>query len=503
MKAKHVDIAIVGTGFAGLGMAIQLQKAGRNDFVLFEKAHDVGGTWRDNNYPGCACDVQSHLYSFSFEPNPDWTRMFAPQGEILDYLRHCARKYDLLPRIRFGAEVTGAAFDEAAGVWELTVNGKEKLTARVLVSGIGGLSRAAWPDIPGLETFKGHTFHSQQWDHDYDLQGKRVAVIGTGASAIQFVPQIQPKVGRLDLYQRTPPWILSKPDRKILETERFLFRKAPLAQKLFRGAIYSQLEARVVAFTLQPKLMDAAKTMGIRHIERQIKDPELRRKVTPNYMMGCKRILMSDDYYPALAQKNVDVITTGIREITAKGVVTTDGTTREVDAIIFGTGFQATNPVPEGVFFGRGGQDLTAAWEQGAEAYKGTTVHGFPNLFILVGPNTGLGHSSMVYMIESQIAYVMKALDAMDEKQLQWIDVQPDVQQAFNERLQTKLDRAVWSAGGCTSWYIDPKTGKNVTLWPGFTWQFRRETARFSLHDYEAAARAAGRPTPARKPVAV
>ncbi len=489
METRHFDTVIVGTGFAGLGMAISLKKAGRDSFVILEKAHEVGGTWRDNHYPGCACDVQSHLYSFSFEPNPHWTRMFAPQEEILEYLRHCARKYDLLPSIRFGTELQRAAFDESTGLWNVDTN-KGSFTARVLVSGMGGLSRPAWPDIKGIETFKGKAFHSQQWDHDYDLEGKRVAVIGTGASAIQFVPAIAPKVGRLDLFQRTPPWILPKPDRSISNVEQWVFEKLPLTQKAWRAKIYAQLETRVMGFVVNPKIMNVVKYEALHHIKRSINDPALRKAVTPDYTLGCKRILMSDEYYPALTRDNVNVITTGIREVTENAVITADGLKHEVDVIIFGTGFQATEPIPPGMVYGRGGKELVESWaDRGAEAYKGTTIAGFPNLFVLVGPNTGLGHSSMVYMIESQIDYVMKALDAMDDKGLQWIDVKPAVQTAFNERLQSKLDKAVWTAGGCKSWYIDPKTGKNVTLWPGFTWQFRRETARFDLADYAAAAR--------------
>lgn len=510
-QASTPPIVIIGTGFAGLGMAIELRKAGIEDFVILEKAGDVGGTWRDNHYPGCACDVQSHLYSFSFEANPNWSRMFSPQPEIWDYLRHCTKKYDLLPKIRFNQQVVGAIFNEASGLWDVRIADgtavaeymrerglkpgepidptdpalppTQSLSARVIVSGMGGLSVPAYPTIKGLENYQGTVFHSQDWRHDYDLSGKRVAVIGTGASAIQFVPQIQPKVARLDLYQRTPPWIMPKPDREITGFERWLFRHLPFTQQLFRGAIYTMLEVRALAFVVHPRLMHLLKRVARFHIHRQIKDPVLRKKVTPDYMLGCKRVLISDDYYPALAQPNVGVITSGIREVRAHSIVTEDGHEREVDCIIFGTGFHATDPLPRGAIFGRGGQDILDAWKEGPEAFRGTTISGFPNLFLLAGPNTGLGHSSMVYMIESQIRYVLGAIRMIRACALKSVDVRPDSQADYNEKLQRDLKQAIWSIGGCRSWYLLPN-GKNVTLWPRFTWQFRRQMRRFDLDAY-------------------
>ncbi|MDR3417415.1 MAG: NAD(P)/FAD-dependent oxidoreductase [Nevskia sp.] len=485
-RSGPVRVAIVGTGFSGLGMAIRLKQAGVEDFVVLEKAADVGGTWRDNHYPGCACDVQSHLYSFSFEPNPGWSRMFSPQPEIWNYLRHCADKYGIRPHIRFNAEVTTAKWDEKASVWRLKTADGGQLSAKVLVSGMGGLSRPAYPEgIKGLEKFKGRSFHSQQWDHDYDLAGKRVAVIGTGASAIQFVPQIQKEVARLDLYQRTPPWIVPKPDRSIGAFEHRLFKSLPLSQRLFRGAIYWMLEARALGFTVSPRLMKLVQVEGVRHIHRHIKAPELRARLTPKYTIGCKRVLISDDYYPALAQPNVEVIDSGIREVRAHGIVGTDGKERAVDAIIYGTGFHATDPMPRGMLFGRDGVDLVDAWKDGPEAYKGTTVAGFPNLFILMGPNTGLGHNSMVYMIESQVKYVLDALRQMDAQGLRSVDVKPEVQAGFNSTLQKQLGHTIWNTGGCNSWYLHP-SGKNTTLWPGFTFRFRRLVSRFDLASYTA-----------------
>ncbi len=487
IAARTCHVAIVGTGFAGLGMAIKLKQAGMNDFVILEKAADVGGTWRDNNYPGCACDVQSHLYSFSFEPNPDWSRMFSPQPEIHAYLRHVADKHALRPHIEFSSEVTQARWDESEHLWRLRTADGRSFAARVLVSGMGGLSRAAYPaDIKGLENFHGKTFHSQQWDHAYRTEGKRIAVIGTGASAIQFVPQLQKSAARVDLYQRTPPWIMPKPDRRVSVLERVLFRRLPLTQRLMRGAIWSMLETRALGFVVDPRLMKLAQKMAERHLARQVRDRGLRARLTPDYTMGCKRVLISNDYYPALTQPNVDVLTCGIREVRAHSIVGNDGVEREVDAIVFGTGFQAADPVPAGMLFGADGHDIVDDWKDGCEAYKGTTVTGFPNLFILVGPNTGLGHSSMVYMIESQVSYVMQALDQMQQRGLTRLDVKPEVQAAHNARLQASLNRAIWSAGGCKSWYLHP-SGKNTSLWPGFTFQFRRALRRFDLRAYRTA----------------
>lgn len=481
---QHHKIAIIGTGFAGLGMAIQLKKRGERDFVLFEREAGVGGTWRVNHYPGCACDVQSHLYSYSFEPNPNWSRMYAPQAEIKSYLEGCAEKYRLMPFIRLNTPITSARWDESAGLWRLEDGHGNHYSADILISGMGGLSTPAYPNIPGMDTFKGKLFHSQQWDHDYDLRGKRVAVIGTGASAIQFVPQIQPKVARLDLYQRTAPWILPKPDRSISEAEQFLFKRLPAVQQAMRGAIYTALEARVAGFTINPRLMVIAKRWALNHIRSQIRNPELRQKVTPDYTIGCKRILLSNDYYPALDHPNVDVITTGIREIRPHSVVTVDGVERQVDAIILGTGFAATDPVPHNLVFGRNGVDLAEQWKSGPEAYKGTTVTGFPNLFFIVGPNTGLGHSSMVYMIESQITYILDALKQMEKRRIKVLEVKADKQADFNRKIHSQLNESVWNTGGCMSWYRHPVSGKNTTIWPSYTWRFRQITKEFDLHAY-------------------
>jgi cation diffusion facilitator CzcD-associated flavoprotein CzcO len=507
------EIIIIGTGFSGLGMAIQLRRAGMEGFVLLEKEADVGGTWLVNDYPGCACDVQSHLYSFSFEPNPDWSREFSPQPEILSYIRRCAEKYGLGADIRFNTWVIGATYDEKEALWRVCVTDAKEMgafldkkgikpgepfplddpgmpptrviSARVVISGMGGLSTPAYPNLPGLDAFQGKTFHSQKWDHAYDLNGKRVAVIGTGASAIQFVPEIQPKVSHLDLYQRTPPWVLPKPDRKITDRERSWFNRVPGARWLRRTRLYWTLESRAIAFVVKPELLRVPEKWGRELLAHQVLDETLRAKLTPNYSAGCKRILLSWNYYPAITQPNVSLVTSGIREVRANSIVDTEGVERPVDAIIFGTGFRiASEMMPRGLVKGRGGLDLATASPNGPEAYKGTTVAGFPNLFLLVGPNTGLGHNSLLFMIEAQITYVLDALRMMRKERLCSIEVKREAQDAFNEKLQEQSKRTVWTTGGCKSYYIHPETGRNLAVWPNFTFLFRFITRKFDRESY-------------------
>lgn len=477
-------IAILGTGFSGLGMAIRLKQAGEDDFLLFEKEAGVGGTWRVNHYPGCACDVQSHLYSFSFAPNPGWTRMFAPQPEIKRYLEDCWERFGLASHTHLNTELSHLQWDEQQQLWQIQARDGRRYSARFVVSGMGGLSTPAFPNIKGLEAFKGKLFHSQQWDHEHDVSGKRVAVIGTGASAIQFVPQIQPRVGQLDIYQRTPPWIMPKPDRAISEREQRLFRRYPALQKLWRGGIYAFLEARVLGFAISPHILRIASLVARHHLRKQVRDPQLRRKLTPDYVMGCKRVLISNDFYPAVTQPNVSLITDGIVEVREHSILTQNGEERPVDTIILGTGFTPSDPIPRGLIFGRDGVDLVDNWPRGPEAYKGTTTAGFPNLFFLMGPNTGLGHSSMVYMIESQIQYVLSALQLLDERALHTVEVKQEAQDHYNRKIDKTSTRTVWQSGGCASWYLHPVSGRNCTIWPGFTWRFRQITRQFDPAAY-------------------
>ncbi|XDD49364.1 flavin-containing monooxygenase [Leptospira sp. WS92.C1] len=479
-----LDVLIVGTGFAGLCMGIRLKQAGIDSFVILEQANEVGGTWRDNRYPGAACDVQSHLYSFSFERNPNWSKMYAVQSEILEYLNRCTDKYGLRSHIHFNSSASSAVFDERLGIWNVTAGDGRSYKTKSVVNGSGGLSRPALPEIPGLKKFKGKMFHSARWDHSYDFKNKTVAVIGTGASAIQIVPAIQPMVKKLNLFQRTAPWIIAKPDRKISGVERWLFRIFPPAQWLFRFAIYWILEFRVIGFTIHPKLMKVFEVFAKAYIQRRVQDPILRKKITPNFTIGCKRVLLSNDYYGALQKQNVTVITNGILEIRENVIVTKDGIEHPVDALILATGFQAAESMAPFVVKGLGGLDLNEVWKNGAEAYLGTTVSGFPNLYLIVGPNTGLGHSSIVLMIESQVNYAMQCILSLRKKGLKFINVLKEVQDQYNKNIQTRLEKSIWNTGGCVSWYRTT-TGKNTTLWPGFTFEFRLKTKSVNLSHYE------------------
>jgi cation diffusion facilitator CzcD-associated flavoprotein CzcO len=474
--SEHVHVAIAGSGFAGLGMAIRLKREGIDDFVVFERAHDVGGTWRDNTYPGCACDVPSHLYSFSFAPNPDWSRTFSRQPEIWQYLRRTASQYGVLPHLRYGHELESATWDDAARRWTIETS-QGTYTADVLVSAVGGLSEPKDPEIPGLETFTGKAFHSARWDHEHDLEGERVAVIGTGASAIQFVPKIAEDVGRLDLYQRTPPWIMPRGDRPLSDREHAVYQRLPLAQRAMRAAIYWARETFVVGFR-HPRVAKLQQRIAIKHLERAVGDPELRRKLTPDYTMGCKRILISNDYYPALTRDDVDVITEGIREVRGNVIVAGDGTEREVDTIVYGTGFHVTDLPIATKIRGRDGRTLDELWQGSPEAFNGTSVPGYPNLFLLMGPNTGLGHTSVVFMIESQIEYVAGALRHLRQTGAATVEPSPEAQREWLRTIEQLGEGTVWTAGGCKSWYLDD-TGRNSTLWPTFTYPFRRRLARF------------------------
>jgi cation diffusion facilitator CzcD-associated flavoprotein CzcO len=479
---SHFRVAIVGSGFAGLGMARALKRERIDDFVVFERAGDLGGIWRDNTYPGCQCDVPSTLYSFSFAPNPNWTHTYPLQNEILEYLHAVAREERLSAHIRFWHEVRAARWDDSSKRWTLETRAG-RFSADILVLGVGALAHPRVPALPGIADFQGTVFHSANWNHDHDLRGRRVAVIGTGASAIQFIPRIQHRVSQLYIFQRTPPWILPHSDRATTRLERFLWRAVPRSQHLWRGAAYAARESLVVGLALEPRLMRAAEKVAKAHLSAQVSDPQLRRLLTPRYRLGCKRILISNEYYPALCKPNVAVVDGGLQEIRSRSVLGTDGVERDVDTIIFGTGFHATDPPQAGYVWGRQGQLLADSWRAGMSAYLGTACHGFPNAFMLVGPNTGLGHSSMIYMIESQVAHVMEALRAMERRGAAEIEVRSETQTAYNAELQRKLEGTVWNSGGCRSWYLDAH-GRNTTLWPSFTFRFRELARAFDPADY-------------------
>ncbi|MDO9353415.1 MAG: NAD(P)/FAD-dependent oxidoreductase [Solirubrobacteraceae bacterium] len=491
---RTARVGIIGTGFAGLGLAIRLRQAGDEDFIVLEKDTQLGGTWRDNEYPGCACDVPSNLYSYSFAPNPDWTTTFAHQAEIRAYTERVAADHDLHRSIHFDTFVQDAAWDAEAALWRVeTSQGTYEFS--VLVSATGPLSSPSIPNLPGLKDFDGPVFHSAEWDFSADLTGKRVAVIGTGASAIQFVPQLQKTVGELKLFQRTPPWLLPRAEFKTSRLRRALFARFPLAQRVARESLYWKNEFTVVGLTRRPGIMKAPQWLAKQHIKRQIPgDPELQAKVTPDFRLGCKRILLSSNYYPALAKPNVEVLTTGVSEIGKNSVVGSDGQVREVDAIVLGTGFHVNDlPIKDHVR-GIGGQTLGEAWGDSMQGYRGATVPGFPNFFFILGPNTGLGHSSMIFMAEAAGQYVMDALAQMDKGNLASVDVRPERFARWNDGVQKRMKPTVWVTGGCASWYLDA-SGKNRTLWPDFTFRFRALTKRFDIESYSTLPRRVPQPS--------
>jgi cation diffusion facilitator CzcD-associated flavoprotein CzcO len=468
-------VAIAGSGFAGLGAAMRLRNQGI-DFVVLERAGEVGGTWRDNTYPGCACDVESYLYSFSFMPSAQWTQWYSPQPEIQTYLQRCARDSGVLEHIRFHHEVCTATWDGAQ--WQIETN-HGTFTAQFFIMATGPLSD---PAMPVIETFRGKIFHSARWDHAYELTNKRVAVIGTGASAIQFVPEIQTRVAKLHLFQRTPPWVLPRLGCTIPLWQRRLFHALPWLQRLERWRIYLYRELTMPLFR-HPAMMRRVQRLALWNLNRAIKDPQLREKLTPRYVMGCKRILLSSKYYPALARPNVEVVTSGIAEYREHSIVDGDGIEREVDAILLGTGFRPTEP-PLGPFIrGRNGVTLAALWNGSPRAHLGTTIAGLPNFFILPGPNTGTGHTSLLCLIEPQVEHSIAAIRWMHANGISAIEPREDVQAAFNAQIDERMQGTVWMTGGCASWYID-RTGRNSTLWPDFTWKFRRRAMQFDEHEY-------------------
>ncbi len=479
----HKDVVIIGTGFGGLGMGIKLKQSGNDDFVILEKGKSSGGCWRENSYPGAACDVPSLLYSFSFEPKHDWTRAFAPQKEIEGYLKHCENKYQLSSHIYFNSEVVSAQFNESLGRWLLTTSNGKKISARIFVSACGQLSLPAMPQITGMENFNGKVMHSAHWDHDFSLTNKKVAVIGTGASAIQFVPEVAKQVKSLHVLQRSAPYILPKPDRAYSVFEQSLLKIIPGFQKLRRLGVYVQYEARVLGFSSLQFIMNHAKKQCASFLKKTISDPVLREKLTPNYSMGCKRILISNNYLAAFNQENVSLETCAIEKINEKGIVLKDGRILEVDTIIYGTGFKATEFLTPMTVTGLQGKVLNEQWQKGAEAYLGITVKDFPNFFMLYGPNTNLGHNSIVYMLESQIRYTLKAIKALNEApKVKYLNIREAKQSVFNNDLQKKLNNTVWQKG-CKSWYINNE-GKNTVNWPDFTFKYRHKTRSINLKDY-------------------
>ena len=490
---RSPSVAIIGAGFGGIGLAITLKKRGIDSLTILEKGDRVGGVWRDNTYPGATCDVPSQLYSFSFEPNPDWSRRYSPQPEILDYLERCVTKYGLEPNLRLDTEVSRAEFDESTGRWRIETKSGASIEADVLVSACGQLNRPAFTRIGGAERFEGAIFHTARWDHDVDLEGKRVAVIGTGASTIQVVPAIAGRVGQLDVYQRSAPYVIPKKDRPYRAWEKRLFRLFPPARMLPRFTQWLLFEVFISAFGARAPRSGATRftmgsvgKLGIRMFERnldeQVSDPELRRVLTPDHVLGCKRVLISPDYYSTLERPNVELITQGVRGLTESGVVAEDGTERAADVIVLSTGFESTQFLAPMEIRGRGGVDLNEAWREGTNAYLGMTVAGFPNLFVMYGPNTNLGSGSIIFQLESQMSYIADAVEML-RRRGGLLSVRPEVQLAFDSEMQSRLSTSVWQTG-CNNWYVD-EHGRNTNNWPGFTLEYRRRTRRVDLSDYE------------------
>ena len=482
-KRNKVDVLIIGSGFGGLCMAIKLREAGNDNFVVLEKAADVGGTWRENSYPGAACDVQSHMYSFSFSPKSDWTQRYAGFEEIQQYILDTTEKFCIRPFIRFNCAVTGLHFDQASGAWIVDTGAGEQYLARQVVLASGPLHVPSIPTFPGQENFKGKIFHSAHWDHDYDLTGKNVLSIGTGGSAIQYAPEIAPKVRRLTILQRTPAWVIPRDTRTYAGWEKKLFANVPLLRKLHRIRLYWSNESRVWPL-FAPRIAQGLQKAASLFVRKQVKDPQLAKALTPDYTLGCKRILISNKWLPMFNRENVELVSSGIQELREHSVVLKGGREIPADCIILGTGF-VTDPRIYMKSFpctGLPGRNLMQDWKDGAEAYYGTTVSGYPNLFQLVGPNTVLGHNSIIFMIEAQVHYILQCMQLLKDKGADYLDVKPQAQREFNRNLQSKFKGTVW-ASGCSSWY-QQADGRNVALWPGSTWRYWLQTRSVKTADY-------------------
>lgn len=483
--APHVyQTVIIGSGFSGLCMGIKLKEAGMDDFVILEKATEEGGTWRENTYPGAACDVQSHLYSYSFAPNSQWSHVFSGWSEILAYIKTVTTKYDLQPHIQFNSEMKQAQFDEDLGIWSVTLGNGETVKGKNLVLGTGPLHVPNTPQLPGFDNFKGASFHSAQWNHDVDLSDKNVVSIGTGGSAIQYVPEVAKQAKKLTVMQRTAAWVLPRNERAYTSIEKWIFKHVPLVRRAYRAMLYWMNEARVLPMK-NPSMIKFAQLGSRFHMARQIKDKALRKKLLPNYTIGCKRILISNQYFPAFNRDNVDLNTCGIKEIRENSIVDKQGNEIPADVIIFGTGFKAdpTQYMDNMPIKGLGGKALLDTWADGAESYYGISVSGYPNFYQMVGPNTGLGHNSVVFMIEAQVRYILDGIKKHQTSGALYLDVKQKVQEDFNHKIQKDLQGSVWQTG-CSSWY-KRADGKNFTIWPGTTFGYALQTRAFKDQHYD------------------
>jgi cation diffusion facilitator CzcD-associated flavoprotein CzcO len=486
--ADHTyDTLIVGAGFTGVGAAIKLMQAGVDDFVIIERADRVGGTWRDNTYPGAACDIPSLLYSFSFVHNPSWSRAYSPADEICKHIENMVSDFGLEPRIQFGAEVTALEFDETEGVWTVKVNGRRRFRARTVVLASGPLPDHGWPAIRGLDTYEGHKIHSARWDHNYDFTGKRVAVVGTGASAVQIIPELVKEAEFVKVFQRTPGWVIPRLDGATPAAAKALFAKVPAVQQLARQALFWGHEISATALVWDTPLTGLVARLGKAHLRRQVKDPWLRRQLTPDFTPGCKRMLVSSDYYPALQRDNCKLIDWPIATMSPVGIRTSDGIEHHLDCVVFATGYDVHLTGPPYPVTGIGGRSLGQEWESGAQAYKSINAHGYPNLFFMTGPNSGPGHNSLLVYVEGQLDYAVRGITTILRENLRYLDVRADVQRRYNDRIQKRLGKTTWMSG-CNSWYLTAD-GFNASMYPGFATQYLRQMREFRFADYDAVAR--------------
>ncbi|HEY0276478.1 MAG TPA: NAD(P)/FAD-dependent oxidoreductase [Paenirhodobacter sp.] len=485
--SRTTGILIIGAGFGGVGLGARLLAEGRDDFIILERADEVGGTWRDNTYPGAACDVPSHLYSFSFLPKPDWSRVFAPGPEIQNYLKDSARVSGLYDHLRFGEEMLSAKWDETAGLWRVTTSSGEWV-APWLVTAAGHLADEHLPAIPGLDGFTGAAFHSARWKNDVALEGKRIGVVGSGASAIQIVPEMAKRASEMVVFQRSAPYMIPRPDRAYSEGEKRLFSRDPeaipaLRDELFWGGEFNFSQRRNV-----PRFVNEARTMALGHLAAQVPDDDLRAKLTPNYQIGCKRVLISNEYYPALQRPNVTLEASALQAVEGGTVIAASGGRHDLDVLVFATGFEAVQPPFATRVFGETGDSLSDQWNTGMQAYDAIAVHNFPNLFIINGPNTGLGHNSIVYIIETQVDYILGALTHAEAAGASAIRVRPEAEDAFVTALDARAQGSVWISGGCKSWYVDPRSGRLTLVWPDFAYAFRDRVGEFHPEGYALSA---------------
>ena len=484
-RAHHHRIVVVGAGFAGVGLGVRLRQAGIEDFVILERHERLGGTWFEHTYPGCQCDIPTHLYSYSFARNPNWSRLYPLQREILEYIQDVADRYRVMPHIRFQCEMERSQWDEEKGVWSLRTSDGE-LTCDMLVSAIGATAEPADPDIPGWKSFAGTRFHSARWDHEHDLSGERVAVIGTGCAAAQFVPEIQPKVAKLTVFQRTPAWVMPHMDRSVSPAERRLYKLVPATQDVQRNFYFAMYESIGVGLRGRTELIEPLERAGRAHLRRQVRDPQLREKLTPRYRFGCKRPILSNHFYPALTRPNVELVTDPVARVGQRSITTADGTDHDLDTIITATGYRYNRSLLVQRVTGADGRNLGEVWDRSPRAYLGTTVPGFPNMFILLGPNA-IGINSVIFTLESQIQYVMSAIEMMERLGVRRVEVRPEALARYVAEVDRRSKGSVWTDGGCTAYYLDPG-GRNYALYPGFAAEFRRRTRRFDPKPYRLAA---------------